>query len=198
MASKKQIANTITAIKAIFSYYIKEGEYDVVASLWDKLLKPYTDEQVGNALYCCMQECKYPPTPADIIERIKKAERATLPSPTKSWAKLASVLYDVEELQYDFRFTFQEDDGVTQGDKAKAKCMKLWEKLPHDIREYVGSYGELLKMSRLDENELKFERARFLKMFPQIQESVSERKALQTDKINNKNLLIDGVQNDNN
>lgn len=178
MASKKQIANTITAIKTIFAYYAKDGNYDVVASLWERLLAPYTDEQVSKALYVCMQECKMPPTPADVIERIKKAERANLPSPSRAWAKLASTLYYVEDLQYDFRFTAVCEDGKRQCEKAREKCHALWDKLPADVKEYVGSYGELLRMSRLTEDELKFERARFLKMFPQIQEQMQQAKAL--------------------
>lgn len=178
MASKRQIANTITAIKTIFGYYAKDGDYDVVATLWERLLTPYTDEQVGKALYACMQECKTPPTPADVIERIKKAERANLPSPSRAWAKLASTLYDVEDLQYDFRYTAVCEDGKTQGEKAREKCHALWDKLPADVKEYVGSYGELLKMARLTDDELKFERARFLKMFPQIQEQMQQAKAL--------------------
>ena len=125
-----------------------------------------------------MQECKTPPTPADVIERIKKAERANLPSPSRAWAKLASTLYDVEDLQYDFRYTAVCEDGKTQGEKAREKCHALWDKLPADVKEYVGSYGELLKMARLTDDELKFERARFLKMFPQIQEQMQQAKAL--------------------
>lgn len=179
MASRKQIANIIIAIKAIFSYYAKDGEYSIVASLWDKLLKPYSDEEVSNALYLCMQECKYPPTPADIIEKIKKNDISLGVSPTRAWAKLSDILYEVEELEYNFRFTITDANGMTEGEKSKKKCRELWENLPADIKEYVGSFGELLKMANLNEDELKFEKARFIKSFPQIQQRVMDKKALE-------------------
>lgn len=157
MASKKMIAQSLMAIKQIYPNFAKDDEeIEIKAKIWEKLLMNYTDEQVSNALYMCMQEMKYPPVPADLIERLK-------PSKAELWAKLDKVLLEVWQQMDMFNATYIEDDGISQGAKAKRKVQEIWDNLESELKAYIGSKGMLLTMARYDDKALQFERSAFMK-----------------------------------
>jgi hypothetical protein len=53
--------------------------------LWERLLEPYSIEQVCTALYAHMQQSKFPPVPADVVTRIGKPSNGR-PEADEAWA----------------------------------------------------------------------------------------------------------------
>ena len=70
MASQNKIIEMIAAIKTIYSYYAKDTDVQMLVKTWAVLLKNYPDDAVEVAFYKCLQTCKMPPTPADVIEKL--------------------------------------------------------------------------------------------------------------------------------
>jgi len=53
---------------------LTEIEFGELSNIYDKALSRYTDEQVKEAGYKCMEELHYYPKPSHIIERITKTQ----------------------------------------------------------------------------------------------------------------------------
>ena len=70
---------------------------------------------------------------------------------------------------YLFPATMIEANGRTQGANARDQLEKLWDSLPEKLRMYLGGEGEFMRMAQhYDEEELKYERNRFMKTMPTI------------------------------
>lgn len=170
MASMKQITNIIAAIKTIYAYYAKDTDVQMLVKTWEVLLREYQDDVVDKALYLCLQTCKTPPTPADLIERIKSLQAADEPSDEELWSGYTAALRKGSSLMYYFNFNFVEANGKTQGQNAREDFERLWNNLPERLQMYIGSKGEFMRLCRdYTDEELKFERTRFLKQMPTIQ-----------------------------
>ena len=170
MASTNKITEIIAAIKTIYPYYAKETNVQMLVKTWGVLLRDYTDSDVDTALYMCLQTCKMPPTPADLIERLTDLRTALEPSDEELWNVLTKALRKGGHLVYQFRFNAMDSNGLTQGENARRSFEKLWDGLPEKIKMYLGGQGEFQRMARNnDDEELKFERNRFLKTMPTIQ-----------------------------
>ena len=168
MASKKKIVQLIASIKAIYPYYAKESDLDVLVSTWTLLLKEMPDNVAEASFFKCLQSCKMPPTPADVLEHIREMSMADEPSDEALWSDLMKAISKTQALVYQFPFTCIEVNGKTQGDNARDAFDKLWDSLPEQLRMFLGSKGELIRISNYDETDLKYEKTRFLKTMPTI------------------------------
>lgn len=171
MASLKKITDIIAAIKTIYAYYARDTDVQTLVKTWGALLKDYPDDAVDKALYLCLQSCKMPPTPADLIEKIQAMKKAEEPTEEELWGVFTKALKKADALVYLFPATMIESNGRTQGANARENFEKLWESLPEKLRMYLGSKGEFMRLAQHHtEEELKFERNRFMKNMPAIQE----------------------------
>lgn len=169
MASMKQITNIIAAIKTIYAYYARDTDVQALVKTWGMLLQEYEDEVVDKALYLCLQSCKTPPTPADLIDRIKAIQDAEEDTDEELWAQFTKALRKGYSLIYMFNATFVEANGKTQGANARDAFDRLWESLPEKLRMYMGGKGEFMRLARdYGEDDLKYERNRFMKVMPTL------------------------------
>lgn len=160
MASMKKIAGVIAAIKTIYPYYAKDGDVKVLTQTWAVLLKDYPDQVVDFALQKCLQICKMPPTPADMIEQINVIQTANETSEEELWAMFTRVLRDTSKYVYRINFPLY-------GEDPRQKIDELWCSLPGEIQRYLGSKSELMRLSRsFTDEDLQFEKSRFLKSMP--------------------------------
>ena len=168
MATKKNMAVIIATIKSIYPYYAKDTNIEVLAKTWLLLLQDYDDKIINNALILCMKECEMPPTPAHIIKKIEGFKAK--PYITELWGELVAQLKEVARLEWYFSSTATDKNGKSIGENARAKARDIYNNLPQELKIYVGSYGEMVRMSRnLDDETLKFAKTTFLKLMPDIQ-----------------------------
>jgi hypothetical protein len=169
MASQKKIIEMIASVKAIYPYYAKDADIEMTVKTWKVLLKNIPDDVTEVAFYKALQTCKMPPTPADILEEVKGLINANEPTDEELWGVFLKVLPKVSELRYMFRFTMIQSNGKTQGDNARDKVEQIWQDLPEKLKQYVGSKGELMRLAEYTDDELKYEKNRFMKSMPVIQ-----------------------------
>jgi hypothetical protein len=170
MASKKKIAEVIAAIKTIYPYYAGDNDVTILAKTWESLLKAYDDQLVDAALMNCLGECKMPPTPADIIEKIRLLDKVNQPSAEDMWVLLADALEKTSRQVSMFPYTYIDETGISQGQQARNRVEKIWEDLPPLIKDYVASKGELIRLSREyaeSRDFANYEKARFMKNIPE-------------------------------
>lgn len=170
MASQEKIIEMIYAVKTMYPYYAKNNDEmatKILIKTWTSLLKEYPDNAVEMAFYKCLQTCKMPPTPADVIEVIKSTVRSTEPTPEELWTVSCEMMKKASYFIAQFGHTYIDgrDGNLTQGEQARKKVSELWNSLPEKIRMYFADEREFIRRSR----ELEFtdyERDRFLKAMP--------------------------------
>ena len=185
MASKNKIIEMIGSIKTIYPYYAKDTNVELLVKTWDALLKEYPDEVIDVAFFRCLQTCKMPPTPAEVIEVIKDLSKANEPTDDELWAMFTDALAQTRRLYSAFTYTF-EIDGITQGEIARRKFAELWDNLNPKIKTYVGTDGELIRLAReIHKEDMKFERNRFMKNIPIIEKRIEYKKILLNSGVGN-------------
>lgn len=173
MATQKKIIEMIGSVKTIYPYYAKDTDVQILVKTWTLLLKDYPDKAVDVAFFKCLQTCKMPPTPADVIEQLNSMLEATEATEKELWSEYTVALRKVEKqlgyLQYPLF-------GETTADTHK-RIDAVWEGLPERLQQYIGSKGELMRMARdYTDNDLKFEKQRFLKTMPSIKKRAEYQK----------------------
>lgn len=180
MASINKITEILAAIKTLFPYYGQEINVKYAVKLWNGVLSPYDDKEVDLALISCLQHCKHPPAPADMVEAIEEIKSSLRPNIEECWSNYTAAVDKASRLVTCFNYTALDLNGLSQGDNARNKCNELWESLDEEIRLYLGSYGEFMRRayeSAMGEN-MKYERDKFLKYMPEIRKTVSARQNL--------------------
>jgi len=143
------------------------------------------------AMFKCLQTCKTPPTPADVIEQITSMHRALEPSDEELWTVYTRALRDTNTQVSRFGYTYIDSTGISQGQQARQKVDEIWNGLPGKIKSYLGSKGELMRNAQawgLDADYAAFEKPRFLKAMP-IMEKRQEYSGLMLEGGSNKFLL---------
>ncbi len=162
MASKNKIIEMIASIKTIYPYYAKDTDVEMLVKTWAVLLKDYSDQEIQAAFFKALQTCKMPPTPADIIEKIEAMHALNEASDEELWSELAKALRIVEAEVYYLKYP---KFGVDH----RQNIQNAWDNLSEKIKLYLGSKGELMRMaSNYNDDELKFEKNRFLKAMPTL------------------------------
>lgn len=172
MASINKITDVIAAIKTIYPYYAKDTDIKTLAKIWAGLLKEYDDTAVEASIYKCLQTCKMPPTPADVIEQINLIHKSLEPSDEELWAVYNKALVDTASLMSMFSYTYVDSTGISQGDQARNKVEEIWQGLPNKIKRYLASKGEMMRNARENNNDASFctwEKQRFMKSMPIMQ-----------------------------
>lgn len=175
MASNKKIAEIIMAIRTVYPYYSKENDSEILAKTWSLLLKDFPDEAVEMAIYKCLQTCKMPPTPADVIEQIQSMQRSIEQSDEELWTIYCRALTDTVRQMSRFEYTYVDSTGLSQGQQARNKVDEIWEGLPEKIKRYLASKGELMRNARdsnYDADFTSWEKQRFMKAMPIMQKRV--------------------------
>ena len=167
MTTQKKITEMIASIKTIYPYYAKDVDVPTLVKTWTALLKEYPDDLVEAAFYKCLQICKMPPTPADVIERIGTIISALNPSPEQLWSKLVAAIGETgEELGWLQYATLDRDAHIQN-------IQRIWDNLPEEVKQYVGNKAELRRMAEtFSTDDFKFEKARFIKGFSDIKTRV--------------------------
>lgn len=168
MATQNKIIEMMATVKTIYPYYAKDTDVEALVKTWGVLLRDYPDEVIDAAFYKCLQKCKMPPTPADVIEQIAALKQAAEPSTEELWSIYIKALHDTAAETYKFAFTYVDSSGLSQGEQARRKVGEIWNGLPDKLKKYLATQGELIRTSRMESDEIRYERSRFEKAMKTI------------------------------
>jgi len=194
MASINKVTDILAAIKAVYPYYAKDSSIELTAQVWHTLLKPYDEAVVQAAVFKCLQTCKNPPTPAEVIEQINAVMKMDEPSDEELWSIYNKALIDTADQMTRFGYTHVDRTGISQGKQARMKVDEIWEGLPDKIKGYLSNKGELMRCANSNNFDLTFatmEKQRFLRAMPAVAKR-QEYKNLLLESGGGKNLLKGG------
>ena len=168
MAAQNKIIEMIATIKTIYPYYAKETDVENLVKTWSLLLKDFPDGVLDTAFYKCLQVCKQPPTPADVIEQVRNINKSQQMSSAELWNCYYKSLRETDRQVYAFRYTYVDASGVSQGDQARKKVTQIWNELPEAIKIYLSSESELIRKSQslISGEDYEWEKKTFLRTLP--------------------------------
>lgn len=182
--TKKDVVGMVGIIKANYSYAYKDVAKEDMLMLietWYLSLARYEKEVINVAFQKALESCKVPPTLADIIEQTNRIKEATEPSDTELWAKLTQKLKKVADCVYRFRFNAIQANGLTEGENARREFETIWQGLPQVLKEYCGDRNALIALSKYTDDELSFEKGRFIKILPTLKRNIETRQTINPD-----------------
>ena len=175
MLTKTDIMQLIGMVRVHYPFNykdFKDNDYIILRDSWYDDLKEYPKELVFKCFNEAKKVNKISVTTADIIEQIEKIKTAFGKSEQQLWAEFRTALEKAGDCVYKFKFKMIEDNGKTQGENAQEELQRLYEGLPAELQRYCGNISGLKNLSQLDDEELEFEKARFLKHIGRLKESV--------------------------
>lgn len=191
--SKADISRYLTLIRLNFENAYPTRNDDEVTLLiesWYAILKPYPRDVCNEAVMQTLKRARFAPRVGDIVETIEKMQNVFQKSDNELWVELIKVLPKARSLVYAFQFTAVEDNGRTQGDNARIELSAVFEGLPKELKAYLHSESGLRQLSDYDDEQLSYERGRFMRIMPQVKEREKTRKELPA----NVAALVKGVE----
>jgi hypothetical protein len=185
MATQNKIIEMIGAIKTLYSYYAKDTDVKLLVKTWAALLESYPDEVVEVAFFKCLQTCKVPPTPADVIEQINALAKVNEPSDEELWAIYHKALMNTLRLMSQFDYTYIDATGISQGEQARRKVSEIYDGLPDKIKIYLASKSELMRNAQnLNYEDAAWEKQRFMKSMPIVAKRQEYSNFLKIEQVN--------------
>lgn len=193
--TKIEIVKIIAAIKIQCPEalpYKNEAESDILVDMWFDILKDYPKEVVWAAVRKALRNTVFQKQNwiGAICQEIEQMQVAFEKSDLELWTELTGVLHEVHRNYYAFRFNAIEDNGKTQGDIARERVAAIFEGLSPELKEYCRTQRGLIEIAEYTDEQLSYERGRFMKTIPQIKTRERVRKTTPTELAK----LIQGVE----
>lgn len=171
--SLQDINKYITLIRVNFENSYKtqdDTERQLLLRSWYEILKDYPKEICERAVINAIKNSEFAPRIGTVVKEIEKMRVAYEKSDEELWAELTGVLNEVSNNVYRYRFTAIDYNGKTQGDNAREKNENIFEGLSYELKEYCQNLRGLIDISNYTDEQLNFEKGRFLKIIPTIKE----------------------------
>lgn len=152
-----------------------QEEQKLLLKSWYAILKDYPKEVCDKAVINALKNAEFAPRIGSIVKEIEKMQVAYEKTAEELWAELTGTFREVSDCAYRFRFNFIERNGKTQGENARIRLKEIYNSLSPEVKDYVRNESTLIELADLTDNQLNFEKGRFLKTIPQIKERVKTR-----------------------
>ena len=182
--NKTDIIKFLTKIRVNFENAYKcntKEENILLVESWYDILHKYPKEVCEIAVNEALEHATQGRAPriGDIVSRIKNIQNAYDKEDTELWAELTINFHEVRQCAYSFRFTFVDGkDGLTQGERASLRVKEIFNNLDPLLKEYCRNSSGLVELAQYTDEQLSFERGRFMKVMPTIKARLKTRQEL--------------------
>lgn len=167
------IEKMIGLVKVNYAFAYKDfktTDFEILIESWYEDLSKYEREFVITAFKRARRICKFPPTPADIIEQIEKILAAFGESDAELWQKLlenrTQCIKHINRISYGGI----DDNGKTRIENVQAEIEDLFNNMLPDLKSYCVNKIGFIDFCMLNDDSLEFEKTRFFKRISNIQE----------------------------
>lgn len=181
MIKKGDIVKMLTLIRMTYpnAYPTRSDEEEImIVELWYSMFKDYPREIVLAAFERAMKKSEFAPKPATIIGEIEKMQGAYEKDDATLWAELQGVLREVSRCVYMFGHTYIEEDGISQGDKARRRVAEIFASLDPALQDYCRDQRGLVELARYTDEQTSYERGRFMRVMPTVRERLKTRQQM--------------------
>lgn len=178
--TKSEIIKVITAVKMQCPDalpYKNDVEFEILVDMWFDCFKEYPAEIVWAATRNALKNTVYQKQNwiGAINQEVAKMQVAYEKDENELWAELTGVFREVNDCAYRFRFNFVERNGKTQGENARIRIEEIFNSLSPELQAYCRNIGGLIELADLTNEQLNYEKGRFMRMIPQLKERAKTR-----------------------
>lgn len=181
MLKMADIIKTFGLIRITYpnSYQTKtDAEEQMLYELWFDIFKEYPREVFLAAAKNAIKNSEFAPKPATIIKEIEKMQAAFEKSDGELWAELTGCLREVAKNVYAFRYNAIDYNGKTQGENARIRVKEIFDGLSPELKEYLRNPQGLIEIAEYTDDQLTYERGRFMRIMPEVKERAKTRQAM--------------------
>lgn len=173
--SKEDVVKYIIKIKLNFENAYSAStdlERQLLTESWFEALCTYPKEICDQAVNNALKKAKFAPRLGDITEEIENILNANSKTDEELWAELVSTLPRVYEISRYLGYSHYSA-------WAQSKLLEVFNSLDQILQTYLVNVSTLVELSELEEDSLKYEKARFYKQSPNLRKLTTERKKAQ-------------------
>ena len=177
----EDILKYLTTIRINFENAYKtqtDEERKILLQSWYVILKDYPKEVCDKAVIEAIKHAKFAPRIGDIVEQIEKMRVAFEKDENELWGELTGVLPTVSRNTYYYRFNAVDYNGLTQGENARRRNEAIFERLSPELKEYCRDIGGLITLAEYTDEQLTYERGRFMRNMPEMRNRARTRQEL--------------------
>lgn len=153
-------------------------EQTILIKGWYNSLSKYPKEVVDVAVNKAVENSEFAPRLATIIKEIEKMQAAFEKSDGELWAELTGCLREVAKNVYAFRYNAIDYNGKTQGENARLRVKEIFDGLSPELKEYLRNPQGLIEIAEYTDDQLTYERGRFMRIMPEVKERAKTRQAM--------------------
>lgn len=163
--------------KMIGIVYLESGqsvsEHDIKerVDFWYASLKQFEREIVLTAFQNVAMNTNYPVKLADVCNEIRRLQALGEKSDEQLWVELTGVLDKVRHNTEGYRY-----DYMDEGARCRKSNEQIYAALPPEIKDYLRSISELITVAYMSSEDLRYEKARFMKRIGEIREQARLRR----------------------
>lgn len=139
--------------------------------MWHAALNSYPKEVVHTAVANVMRTLPFRPKLADVCKEIRRLQSLGEKSDEELWVELSGVLAEVRHNTEGYRYDFN-----GEGERCRRSNERIYAALSPEIRDYLRSISELITVAYMSDEDLHYERSRFMKRIGEIREQARLRR----------------------
>lgn len=139
--------------------------------MWHAALNGYPKEVVYAAVANVMRTLPFRPKLADVCKEIRRLQSLGEKSDEELWVELSGVLAEVRHNTEGYRYDFN-----GEGERCRRSNERIYAALSPEIRDYLRSISELITVAYMSDEDLHYERSRFMKRIGEIREQARLRR----------------------
>lgn len=157
--------------------YLESGqnvsENDIMerVDFWYSSLNRFEREIVLTAFRNVTMSTNYPVKLADVCKEIRRLQSLGEKSDEQLWVDLTGVLDKVRHNTEGYRY-----DYMDEGARCRKSNEQIYAALPTEIKDYLRSISELITVAYMSSEDLRYEKARFMKRIGEIREQARLRR----------------------
>ena len=169
--TKKHVLGILQMIASEYGDKLDVATTQMRVEMWFASLNAYPEELVDRAVANAMRATPYRLKLADVCNAIKSMQALGEKPDEALWSELREVLPTVVHNTEGYRY-----DYMNEGTRCRKSNEAIFAALSPEIRAYLRSVSELITVAYMNEEALRFEKARFLRRIGEIREQERLRK----------------------
>ena len=169
--TKKHVLGILQMIASEYGDKLDVATTQMRVEMWFASLNAYPEELVDRAVANAMQATPYRLKLADVCNAIKSMQALGEKPDEALWEELREVLPTVVHNTEGYRY-----DYMNEGARCRKSNEAIFSALSPEIRAHLRSVSELITVAYMNEEALRFEKARFLRRIGEIREQERLRK----------------------
>lgn len=156
--------------------FLSDKEREMFVDLWYEGLKEYPKEVCDAAVKQTILNAEFAPKIATVRKHVQALFETQDDGDGELWNKL---LEGLESIRHSVPYTTEkynqfvdESTGMTAACKAMKKIAGAYDALNSKTREYLGGVRAFMDLSQLSDEELTYEKGRFLKALPTVAQRI--------------------------